>query len=298
MILSPILKTFTSDVDKFTTRIGVFGRTFNEIATAIISRISDIKNAYGATDDLIGSFRDSDGILKRLYPSKKSIEEQLIDVETLYPEMDNTLAQKTLDKLLQQQKGIEATNGSWSNYFKNFEEGEKWQIEFVQNTDLQKASLDDVKGAYNAARQGAIAHNAALKQQTLSAKAANVALKGLSIAGNMLLSMGISMAIQAVISGIVHLVNAQKEAEESANGFISSIKKFNEETSKNSKSISDLNNRYQELSKGVDEFGDNLLLTADEYDEYKSLVSQVSDMMPDLTVLYNENGEKNKDNGR
>lgn len=165
---SPIFKTFTSDIDKVSSKIGILDHSFYDIAEAVRAYRTEIEQSMGS---IKGAYNEPiQSIWQRLFPGKKSIENQLIDVDALYPEMDDTLAQATLDRLTQQQKDIETTNGSWSEYFKNFEDGEKWQVEFVQNTDLQKASLDDVKEAYNAARQGAIAHNTALKQQTLSAK--------------------------------------------------------------------------------------------------------------------------------
>ena len=51
---------------------------FNDIGTAIVGKITDINKAFQATDDLVGSIKNSDSILKRLYPSKESIKEQLI----------------------------------------------------------------------------------------------------------------------------------------------------------------------------------------------------------------------------
>lgn len=84
-----IFKTFDSNIDKISSKWGMFGRSFNDIGTAIIGRITDIKNAFQATNgDLIGSLKDSDSIWKRLYPSEESIKEQLIDVDNLIPEND------------------------------------------------------------------------------------------------------------------------------------------------------------------------------------------------------------------
>lgn len=49
----------------------------------------------------------------------------------------------------------------------------KWQTKFVQENDLTKVSLDDVKNAQNSAKQSAIAYNNGLEQMTIGAKAAN-----------------------------------------------------------------------------------------------------------------------------
>lgn len=34
---------------------------------------------------------------------------------------------------------------TWQDYFNCLKEGEKWQVKFVQENDLTKVSLDDVK---------------------------------------------------------------------------------------------------------------------------------------------------------
>ena len=88
-----IFKTFNSDIDKISSKWGMFEKSFNDIGTAIIGRINDINKAFQATNgDLIGSLKDSDSIWKRLFPSKESIKEKLIDVDSLIPEIDKVLA--------------------------------------------------------------------------------------------------------------------------------------------------------------------------------------------------------------
>ena len=247
-----IFKTFDSNIDKISAKWGIFGKSFNDIGNAIVGRIKDINKGFQATGDLLGSFKDTDSIWKRLYPSKEAIKSQMIDVNALYPEKTDAQFTKLLSKLTQQQNTINTTKGSWSDYFKNLGEGEKWQIEFVQNTDLQKASLDDVKKAYDAARDGAIAHNAALKQQTLSAKAGQVALKGLAIAGNMIAMWAISEVIGGVISYLDELSHkAQNIAEEAESKFSESNEK-NETYKQNIKSLDEYKQKYQEILNSND----------------------------------------------
>ena len=259
-----IFKTFNNDIDKISAKWGVFGRSFNEIGNAIVGRISDINKGFQATDDLIGSIKNSDSVWKRLYPNKESIKSQLIDIDSLYPNIDNTTASKLLSKLQNEQTLVNANKKSWQDYFSELEEGEKWQIEFVQNTDLQKASLDDVKKSYNSAREAAITHNQALQQQTLGAKAAATASKALAVAGNMLLMLGISEVISlaaAAIDDYVHRVEKCKErADEMVSTFNSAIDTANEHKN----TIEEIGGRYEELSKGVNNLGENVSLTTGE----------------------------------
>lgn len=53
-----IFKTFNSDIDKISSKLGMFGRSFHDIGTAIIGRITDINKALQATNgNLINSFK-------------------------------------------------------------------------------------------------------------------------------------------------------------------------------------------------------------------------------------------------
>ena len=113
-----IFKTFDSNIDKISSKWGVFGHSFNDIRTAIVGRITDINKSFQTTYDLVGSIKDSDSIWKRLYPSKESIKEQIIDVDSLIPEIDK----KTVDfdhwinELNDIDKQVKAGTLSWQDY--------------------------------------------------------------------------------------------------------------------------------------------------------------------------------------
>ena len=68
-----------------------------------------------------------------------------------------------------------------------------------------------------------------LKATSAGTKAAELELKALSVAGNMLLSIGITMAISAIVKGFQKLANAQEDAIAKADEFIA---KFNEQRTK------------------------------------------------------------------
>lgn len=92
-----------------------------------------------------------------------------------------------------------------------------------------EAMEQSTKGASSTTAQmikNANGNTIALNQMTLGAKAASVAIKGLSIAGNMLAGMLISFAISKVIEGIYNLATASEraiEASENAKSAISSL---------------------------------------------------------------------------
>lgn len=144
----------------------------------------------------------------------------------------------------------------------------------------------------NSVRLSEEAISNATNTMTFSAKAGQVALKGLAMAGNMLVSFGISAIISLAIKGLDNLAHAADNAKESAESFSNSFKSMNEEFTSNDNKLSDLQKQYNELSKGVNSLGENVSLTTDEYDTYKKVISEISDMMPNLLARYDDEGNK------
>ncbi len=83
--------------------------------------------------------------------------------------------------------------------------------------------------------QQAIAN--ATQNMTVKAKLATVGLKALSVAGNMLMMMGISMAISGIIKGFQALANAQENAIEKANEFINKFEEQRDKLTSNKQAI-------------------------------------------------------------
>ena len=229
-----IFKTFDSDEDTFSSKFGIFGKSFE-----------DIGNRF-----------------------KKVSKEK-----------------------------IEAGQKTWQDYFDCLKEGERWQVKFVQENDLTKVSLDDVKNAQNAAKQSAIAYNNGLEQMTIGAKTANIALKGLAIAGNMVASFLAAFVFQAVITGIDNYIHRVDNAKDALEEFNSSVKEQKDNLSTQESWINENGKRFEELSQGIDEFGHNVSLTTDEFSEYKDMTSKIAEMFPTMIKGYNDQNDvilKNK----
>lgn len=127
----------------------------------------------------------------------------------------------------------------------------------------------------------------------ISTKGASIALQGATLALNGVLSMagGIlaTLAIGAAISGIMKLVNAE---EDLANSVADATAKYQEQKSAlgDTGNFESLAQRYKELSAGVDGTGMNMSLSTAEYDEYKSVVTELAGLMPELVNGYNAEG--------
>ncbi len=223
-----IFKTFNSDIDKISSKWGIFGRSFNDFGTAIVGRIADINKAFQATGDLVGSFKDSESIWKRLYPSKESIKEQLIDVNNLIPKIDkeNFDFDHWLNELNNVDKQVKAGTKSWQDYSNGLNDNQKWIAKWGQETEGQIRTQSNLVKANQQARASALAHNEAIKTQTLSAKAGKVALQALEMAGNMLAMWAFTKAVQLTATAIndyIHRLDNAKETLSTTQSELSSV---------------------------------------------------------------------------
>lgn len=102
----------------------------------------------------------------------------------------------------------------------------------------------------------------------------------------------ISKVIGFTITSLDDYIHKVEKTKEAAEGFTNSVKSFSESTASDTTTLSSLNKEYTELSKGINSLGQNVHLSTEEYDRYKEIISQVSAVMPELGVRYNEQGEK------
>lgn len=107
----------------------------------------------------------------------------------------------------------------------------------------------------------------------------------------MVVMWGISKIIGRVIIEINKFTEAAANAKEGSEALTQKMKDFDSKVGENAKTLKDLNGRYQEVSKGVNALGDNINDSTSEYEEYKDIVQQVSEIMPDLSVRFNSQGE-------
>ncbi len=133
---------------------------------------------------------------------------------------------------------------------------------------------------------------AMFEKSLASTKLSTLGLTLATTALNVALSMGIAFAIQGIVSAVSDWAKADEITAEKAEELTQKLKEQREETEKNRQSLGNLEERYNELSRGVSDNGKNISLTSSEYDEYKNVVSQLSDLLPDLTVIFDEHGQK------
>ena len=188
MYISTIFKTFDSDLDKWTSKIGILGKTLDTIRNSISRKNSS----------------DDGDLSKRLIVTSKDIEPQLYNIDA-YDTFDSDEAAKLLSTLQNCQKQVDENKISWDDYYKSLKDTPhmQWQEEFIKTTNLQTASTQDVINAQKAARDAAVDHNSSLHQLTIGAKVSKAALNGLALAGNMLASFLVGLCLLYTSKNIV-----------------------------------------------------------------------------------------------
>ena len=294
---SMIFKTFDSKIDKWTSKIGLFGKSFNELGTAV-------NGAFESVIDNLDNFDEDVGFWESLKNNlfygqsnkdwKKNAFGDIIsreNIDSYIAELDLDSARNKLKDIFDWNDTIQTSDKSWQDYFDTLDDGESYIADLIKNTDdLSKLTGEDLVKANEQARASALAHNEALKAQTLSAKAGKTALHALAKIGNIAAIMLISKGIEAAFKGIDNLIHSAEHCKERVDELMSSYRNALDEANSNAKTAGDLAVRYETLSKGVNNLGQNLSLTTDEYAEYNNVVNQIADMFPQLVQGYTDEG--------
>lgn len=101
-------------------------------------------------------------------------------------------------------------------------------------------------------------------------------------------------ALTLVIGGVALAINqANKSAEEArqkAEEAISTYSQAQDTLQQNKQTLNSISSDFEKLSKGVDENGNNVSLTTEEYNKYHDVVNQIADMFPELIKGYDDEG--------
>ncbi len=222
------------------------------------------------TDKLISKI----GFLEKSF---KNIKKDFINKQGLITSIfGNNISQNDIAAINSMNNAIK--NGStyaqaWCNYLTNCSAATKEQ---VKQCLLNKGSLDNLTNS--------------LQANTVATKAATIATKALSIAGNMIAMWAISKGIQLVAKGIDTLTHSAEYCKERVDELMSSYNSVINTANSNAEIIKGLTNKYEELSKGVNNLGQNISLTTDEYSEYNDICNQIAEMFPNLVQGYTNEG--------
>lgn len=269
-----IFKTFDSDVNKLSSKWGMFGRSFSDIGTAFTGQLNDIRSNYQTSGNLFSSIRDSQSMWKRLFPTNQSIRSQPIDVDALYPKIDDNFNfNGWIKKLNKIDKKVKAGTMSWQDYYNKLKKNEKWIAKFGQQTEGQIRTQEDFIRANEAARSSAMEQNRQMNNMTFSGKASNFAAQALKMAGNMLIMYGISEIVSSSIKYYDSLITTLDEASN----------EFNNQKAK-----------LEEYQSQLDSLGDKLTESKEKIEELNTLKSSgdiTSEQLEELALLKEQTKE-------
>ena len=122
-------------------------------------------------------------------------------------------------------------------------------------------------------------------------KGKQLLLQASTMALNMALTMGVSAGISMLINGLSELYVSSEEAAEKAEELKSKYEETTTAIKDNLKTVEGFSSEFKKLSKGVDEHGNNIGLTTDQYSRYKEIVEQLVGINPDLVKGYDDEND-------
>lgn len=119
------------------------------------------------------------------------------------------------------------------------------------------------------------------------AKGLGASLKALFLSNPVGLALMAVTAITAIVSAVKR---AKEEAKQAAQETLNAYKDAQNTLNSNKNTINELSSDYERLSKGVDDFGNNISLTTDEYKKYNEITNKIADMFPEMISGYTKEG--------
>ena len=192
--------------------------------------------------------------------------------------------------------------GEWGNWFKNiFSKKDNPAAKAIDDIgkSAEKASGKVIDFADAQKRQAAAGNGAAASNKTVdttqkavgaSSVAASIGVKALNAA----LSFGLGMLISWVASGIIgffdDFIHRQERLKEAAEDLKTTFQDTKSTIDGNLKTLTGLEDEFERLSRGVDDYGNNISLAADDYDRYCEIVSTILGISPSLISGYDAEG--------
>lgn len=105
------------------------------------------------------------------------------------------------------------------------------------------------------------------------------------------IAVGIGVAAAGIYTayqiGVRNFENMQKAADEAAESWSN----LSSALSENRQAVADISEEYSQLAQGIGSNGENIGLTADEFDRYNTITKQISEMFPEMVAGYTTQGD-------
>ena len=168
--------------------------------------------------------------------------------------------------------GLKNVGMSQKDYIKAVSEGNSILGKHLSSVQMGSASIV----RYGASLVGATA-------RTIGLTVASTAL-------NMALTMGIGVAIGAAIGWIDKMIHAEENLAKTTKEVSDNFSDERSSLMKNKSDYDSAVDTYGKLSKGVNSLGQNIGLTADEFEQYKQAANSIADVAPDMVAGFDAEG--------
>lgn len=247
MYSSIIFQTFDSDISKTISKIGVFGKSFNEIFTLIKQRPAEIKDLKKNGVNPDEAKEQVGGLLS--YVFKDEYKDGLVkEFKSFMDEMNKT--GKNAHELASE-LGSKLNPAIRS---------------FVESSSSGKITVEGFRKS--------------IRNLSIGAKAGEVAMKGLTLAGNVLVSFLISQAIE----GCIKLYRLSKDVAASANevgsAFLSekgSIESYKKQIAELYDTINDSSSSFEDVTNAREKLMDVQSELIDNFGTERSTIEYVTD---------------------
>lgn len=305
-------------VDKANTSLKVFGKNIGEIKDIFTAfRIGGQNAGFGKMfDNRENPFID---LSKRMDNDAKAFERYQ---EVIQKYKDSTVPQVEIDNAL---KG---SSDSLKEYIRNTQDAELSFSKFSDSQKQAFVELQASTGGFKSAYSIIKEYNGGLKNIQMSqedyvkavsagnsvlgkhlsgvemgsaslvrygvsligATAKTVALTAASTVLNTVLTMGIGVLVGAAVGAIDKWIHAEENLVKKTKEVSD---EFSEQRSSLMKSKSEYDSAvgtYDKLSKGVNSLGQNIGLTADEFEQYKQAANSIANVSPDMVAGFDAEG--------
>lgn len=152
------------------------------------------------------------------------------------------------------------------------------------------ASVNDGNYSLAGFQQFISQHNAGLKASGAAAKVAAIGHQLLNAALSMGISMIASFAIEAFVKGLDLLIVTNDELIQQADELQNTYSSQSKTIKDNISTLQSLEDEFDALSNGVDDYGNNISLATDDYARYKEIVETIVGISPSLIEGYDSEG--------
>lgn len=309
-------------VDKTNNQLLLFGKNLNEIKQILGSFKSGglsagIDSIFNGKENVFSTFTEQLNADKAAYESySKLISNNVTDQQKLNEALsgsseafrkwaqDSSNAGKSFKEFSDEQKrniiSLQSQNKSFKSIASIIEEYNS-AIDSAEGTSKRlgmtqaeiSSSIDDSATSlksYISSLGGSKASMGGYITSLVGATAKTVALTVASTALNAVLTMGVGLAIGAVITGIGKLITYKDDLAKKVNEVTDSFNQERSSLMENKGSFNDAVKSYERLSSGVSQTGENISLTASEYEEYLNAVNTISDSTPSMVAGFDAQG--------